>query len=199
MDRSAGHRQLVGRPQAGHRRGLGSQNAVHRARHTAQAGHRQEAGHRVCGKVELVVPGCGLETALQAAQRQAQTGHTAQAAHTGQAAHRQGLGSPQTVRGTDRAQESPRQPRGRAGHSQATGTACALLRALCESVLLSFSESVMLSCSNSPSWPRRSRCHVFVALQFNAGTAQYAQQQLGTPQARPGQPKGRQGTGRPQH
>ena len=32
--------------------------------------------------------------------------------------------------------------------------------ALCESALLSCSEFVLLSCSNSPSWPRRSRCRV---------------------------------------
>ena len=35
--------------------------------------------------------------------------------------------------------------------------ACALLCAVCEPVLLSSSESVLLSCSNSPSWPSRSR------------------------------------------
>ena len=39
---------------------------------------------------------------------------------------------------------------------------CALFRALCESVLLSCSEFVLLSCSNSLSWPRWSRCRVSV-------------------------------------
>ena len=38
--------------------------------------------------------------------------------------------------------------------------ACALFRALCESVLLSCSEFVLLPCSNSLSWPSRSRCRV---------------------------------------
>ena len=41
--------------------------------------------------------------------------------------------------------------------------ACALDRALCESVLLSCWDSVLLSCSNSESWPSRLRCRVFVA------------------------------------
>ena len=39
---------------------------------------------------------------------------------------------------------------------------CALFRALCEFVLLFCFESVLLSCSNSPSWPSRSRCLVSV-------------------------------------
>ena len=40
--------------------------------------------------------------------------------------------------------------------------------ALCESVLPSCSESVLLSCSNSPSWPRRSRCLVSVVTHTHA-------------------------------
>ena len=40
------------------------------------------------------------------------------------------------------------------------GAACALFPSLCESVLLFCSASVLLSCSNSPSWPSRSRCRV---------------------------------------
>ena len=45
--------------------------------------------------------------------------------------------------------------------------ACALCCALCESVFLSCSESVLLSRSNSPSWPSRSRCCVFVETRPN--------------------------------
>ena len=39
---------------------------------------------------------------------------------------------------------------------------CQHTRALCEFVLLFCSESELLSCSNSPSWPSRSRCLVSV-------------------------------------
>ena len=39
---------------------------------------------------------------------------------------------------------------------------CALFRALCEFVLLFCFESVLLFCSNSPSWPSRPRCLVSV-------------------------------------
>lgn len=47
--------------------------------------------------------------------------------------------------------------------SAADGSAtCAILRALFQSVLLSRSESVLLSCSNSLSWPTRSSCRVSV-------------------------------------
>ena len=45
---------------------------------------------------------------------------------------------------------------------RAWNRSCASERAhvLCESVLFSCSGSVLLSCSNSPSWPSRSRCRV---------------------------------------
>ena len=46
-----------------------------------------------------------------------------------------------------------------------TARACALFRALCESVLLSCWESVLHSCSKSESWPSRSRCRVSVVSQ----------------------------------
>ena len=42
------------------------------------------------------------------------------------------------------------------------GATCALIRALCEFVLLLCFESVLLFCSNSPSWPSRSRGRVSV-------------------------------------
>ena len=41
--------------------------------------------------------------------------------------------------------------------------ACALFRAVCESVLLPCPKSVLLPCSNSPSWPSRLRCRVSAA------------------------------------
>ena len=44
--------------------------------------------------------------------------------------------------------------------------------ALCESVLLSSSESVLLSCSNSPSWPSRSRGLVSVVKHTRVARAQ---------------------------
>ena len=47
---------------------------------------------------------------------------------------------------------------------------CALLPALCESVLLSCSEPVLLTCSNSPSWPSRSRCRVSAAQHHTIGS-----------------------------